>query len=406
MPKQLTHLLTVGVQIFLLLTCMFFFLLENGKAHSFALYLLALASLTLLAINFSKLRLLTPAAGTAVAVFIVYMMASSFWSDIDQGSKYIGYTLLLLLFLISIPVSLAQHARFMTWLVSAIIMAATVNAAYSVHLHFLLPEYPPLPEPRLYAMGRLSNPVIGALSYGLASVMCIHRLLTVRSNLLRGGLIVCLAILLWAIVLTGSRAVWLAIGAALAAGLFLRFNHHSLSRRLAWIGVSLAGLTLLVGGTLGFELIWARALSFRPEIWGEFISRTIEGNALFGVGLGTSTLFQLPELLIKHPHSLFVSTFHYGGVVGLALYCAMLTAVISAASELQDSEQRHLTLMLLAFGITATFFDGNEAVSKIDHLWLIIWLPVGLALSAGGVVPNQPIGHDEVDHAETHEGRV
>ena len=132
---------------------------------------------------------------------------------------------------------------------------------------------------------------------------------------------------------------------------------------------------------VGAELLLHRALSFRPEIWSEFVSRTIERSIWFGNGMTTESEFQLSGLLIQHPHSVLVSTFYYGGLTGLVLYIGLIFKVASALNVMENQNVRLLGLMLIAFGQTATFFDGDELISKVNYLWLIIWLPVGLAIT-------------------------
>jgi hypothetical protein len=132
---------------------------------------------------------------------------------------------------------------------------------------------------------------------------------------------------------------------------------------------------------LGPEALFSRALSFRPEIWSEFISRTITSNVWVGVGMTTDSEFQLPELLIQHPHSAFIATFYYGGLIGFGLYLGLILRAIQSLSGMGQNNVRLLGSMLLAFGLTATALDGNELIAKVNYLWFLVWLPVGLALA-------------------------
>ena len=95
----------------------------------------------------------------------------------------------------------------------------------------------------------------------------------------------------------------------------------------------------------------------------------------------TDSEFQLPELLIQHPHSAFIATFYYGGVVGLALYLGLILRAIQSLGAMGQNNAQLLGSMLLAFGLTATILDGNELIAKVNYLWFLIWLPVGLALT-------------------------
>jgi hypothetical protein len=274
----------------------------------------------------------------------------------------------------------ARFDWFLNTLVVLVILAAVVNCGYSIYLHFALPDYQPLPEPRLYSLGRLSNPVIGALSYGFATVLAVYMMLTEERRVAKTAYVLASLFFLWAIVLTGSRGVYLALAAGISLGVFLRYP-GKLKIQMLGVVFTLAALSLSAYLFLGPELLFKRALSFRPEIWTEFISRTMAGNIWIGIGMATDSSFQLPELLIKHPHSVFVATFYYGGAIGLVTYLAMIVRAMFALHQNKEPNLRLLGTMLLAFGLTATTLDGDEIVTKVNYLWLLIWIPVAIAMA-------------------------
>ena len=118
-----------------------------------------------------------PVAGMTL-LFLTYLTLSVVWSDNDQNFFHtLIEALLVLTFCLAIPISIARFSGFLNLVVNLSIMASAINCAYSIYLHYALPQYQPLPEPRLYALGRLSNPVIGALSYGFAIILSSYMLL-------------------------------------------------------------------------------------------------------------------------------------------------------------------------------------------------------------------------------------
>jgi len=265
-------------------------------------------------------------------------------------------------------------------MVSLTVMAAFVSGVYSIYLHFALPEYQPLPEQRMYSMGRLRNPVIGALSYGFAMTLAIYMLFTESSRSVKSAYLGAVLIFTTAIILTGSRGVYLALIASTSMAILLRYPSN---RKLQILGVITTVLifSAIAALFLGPELLFKRALSFRPEIWSEFVSRTIDSNVWIGLGMSANSEFSMPELLIQHPHSAFIATFYYGGVVGLSLYLGLILKSISALNEPGSTNVHLLAAMLLAFGLTATVLDGNEILTKVNYLWFLIWFPIGLTLT-------------------------
>ena len=339
--------------------------------------------LALLVLQCRELRALKVnwALMTLIALFLVYMSFSVAWSTSDASlMKTLAEALLVFTFCLSISISVTRFHWFLNTLVVLVILAAIVNCGYSIYLHFALPDYQPLPEPRLYALGRLSNPVVGALSYGFATVLAAYMILTEERRIAKFAYIVAALMFLWAIVLTGSRGVYLALAAGLSTGVFLRYPGY-LKIQMLGVMFTLAALSLAAYLFLGPELLFSRALSFRPEIWTEFVSRTMSGNIWLGVGMTTDSSFQLPELLIKHPHSVFVATFYYGGAIGLLTYLAMIVKSMFALQQNKALNLRLLGTMLLVSGLTATALDGDEIVTKVNYLWLLIWIPVAIALT-------------------------
>lgn len=363
----------------LVLTCSLYFLVENGSANSFTTYLIAVCAIGVFASQPSTINLYDGPLTALVTGLLLYLAVSVIWSGGDESTlKHAAFALLVLTFCLSIGYSLEHYPRYLYWFVLFIIIAAAINSGYSLYLHYAMPEYQPLPEPRLFALGRLSNPVISALSYGFATVLCVFFVLTRRSLISRIMFAEIIVLFLGCIVLSGSRGVWPALLVGATVGILVHFDGH---RKFQIIGVAIAIIAVTVGAlALGLDAILDRALSFRPEIWAEFTQRTLDTNLFLGAGMTADSTFQHPSQLIKHPHSIFVATLYYGGLVGLLLLIAMLGRTVWLIVLMPHGEIKTLAAMLLSFGVIATLVDGNELLTKINYLWLLIWLPVGLTM--------------------------
>ncbi len=377
---RITNALYYVIAGCLLLTTTLYFLVDSGSANSFPTYLLAIAVLLLLALNPIQYLLLDRRITLLAISLLTYLAVSVAWSGTEESiAKHLGYGVLILTFCIAIPVTLTRFRYALYWLLLLTILAAVISCGFTLYLHYTNPDYQPLPEPRLFALGRLNNPVISALSYGFAVMLCAYMVMTRERTIAKIVFAEIALLLIGAIVLTWSRGVWLALGAGLMVGVYLHYPGRRV-KPLAIAAGLLALLATVVIAALGWDVLWQRALSFRPEIWSEFIRRTFAENVLIGVGMTTDSSFKLPELMIKHPHSLFVSTFYYGGLTGLGLYFGLLAACFQRIARLESREIRTLAGMLLTYGVTATFLDGDELLTKVNHLWLLIWLPAGLLL--------------------------
>ena len=377
----LEYLVAIGVGLSLVM----FFLLENGRANAFATYLLAIAVLA--AMFFPRLRAQLMALPRdillATVCLLEYLALSAFWSDTGGFQvvlQHQGYAALILCFVLGLAMACRRDGQFLPGLAYLVLLAAGVSAAYSIYLHVSLPDYQPLPEPRLYGLGRLSNPVISAASYGVAGVLGCWLLMRQRAGLIRLCLVLVLALLGLAILLSGTRTVWLALAVAVGAGFALGRQE----RGLMWFA-GVFGVMGLVGLlSIGWEDVVRRGLSFRPDIWSEFIGRSMAANPLLGVGSGTESYWETPVLTFQHPHSVFVSAFFFGGLVGLGLLLLVLVTCARHLRVAETSEVRTLAIMLLGFGVVFSVFDGDNILTKIDYLWWLIWLPIGVCLCLDG----------------------
>ena len=373
----LLYVIAIGVGLSVVL----FFLLENGRANAFTTYIVALA--LLVALFFPSVRVEILALPRSVVLALValleYMALSAIWSEKGSIASLIqhqGYAALILFFVLGFGISARRYEQFLPGLAYLTVCAAGVSAAYSLYLHFTLPQYQPLPEPRLYGLGRLSNPVISAASYGFSGLLAIWLLSIKPAYSYRFILLLFIFLLGLSIFLSGTRTVWLALAVGAGTAMALGSDRNRiLCFFLVFGSVGLIGLL-----SIGWEGLVTRGLSFRPEIWSEFVSRTLTVNPFLGVGSGTKAHWVTPVLTFQHPHSVFVSVFYFGGLVGLGLLLLLLVITILWLASAEDSRERNLAIMLLSYGVIFGLFDGDNILNKIDYLWWLVWLPIGLCL--------------------------
>ena len=125
-----------------------------------------------------------------------------------------------------------------------------------------------------------------------------------------------------------------------------------------------------------------RSTSFRPEIWEQAITETIRTSLFFGHGNAAQASLAVENHVFPHPHSIFVSTFYYSGIVGLLSLIAMLTATLVSLYKLESSALRTVAVSVTIVGVAGLIFDGDKPVEKINFLWISLWLPVSLAITA------------------------
>jgi O-antigen ligase len=368
----------------LLLLIASYFLAPNLRVSYFPSYLIGVIGLGfLLSGRFNPVFLQTPVISILLATTMILACISSFKTSNTASALLVGgYGLLILTFVYCIAYLTEELPWFANALLGAVITAACVSSAFSIYFFYSL-DYQPLDEHRLFALGGLSNPVRSAISYGAALTLAVSQLAACRERVLGLLLAVMAIILLVAIGLTGTRSVWIGLFVAICASLYIA---PTSARRKVLSITTVAGACLLLG-VAGYiygyaDAITSRALSFRPEIWTATIGEWLSGNWLLGAGMQATIDLRIPPNEFAHPHSLYLSTLYYGGLIGLALLILLIGRLLWVLVRVADPILRTQTLPLLLFGLTTLLFDGNRLIEKVDFLWLCFWLPIALTLHA------------------------
>ena len=374
--------IALGIMVFLTITA--FFLAENGKINNFPTYFVGVLFIVLLVLDRSLIRFVDLRMLSGTAGLLGYLVISALWSDnggVTTLFLYLAYMTLIVSFIYSVLFLQARFAEFSRYFIWFTILAATVSVSISIQLNYAFPEFRPLPEDRLFAFGRLNNPVVSALSYGMVVVLALHMLIQGRDTIERALSGLCMVALLAGVVLTGTRSVWAGL---LAAALYsiAFYLPGTRSRKL----IASFALLLAVSGILlfifGWEELARRSASFRPEIWLGLIEQTLSVNWLFGNGIASDSSFQFEMLEFQHAHSIYVSIFFYGGMVGLLALLGFIGLCADRSLRANSSDLQALASMMLLYGITVLFFDGDRILTKVDYIWIVFWLPIAMVLVA------------------------
>lgn len=365
----------------MILTIVSYYLASKGQINHIPTYFAGALFLVLAITSWRDVVAPMPSAAL-VAALTVYLALTPLWNGggLETTALRAGHALLLVAFVFGIPTVAARFDGFLDWLLTLLILSAVVSATYSIYFYHAL-DYNPLDEKdRLYGLGRLANPAVSGMSYSVALIPAAHRVLF-RRGLERIVWGTAVAVLLYALWLTGTRSMWIGLGATMTVAALACGNATLRNRALMLPGT----LILLAAGiTLAFnvdrEQFLRRADSFRPEIWTGVVDKALDGNWFFGNGINTSSATQFRDIVFDHAHSIYVGTFYYGGVVGLLLLLALLVITYRHLLTRPHSELRDLALMMLTFGAVTLALDGDQLLEKVDYPWLVFWLPVALAL--------------------------
>lgn len=388
--RLITHQILSCILILLPVT---YFLAPTATVSFFPSYLIGIFGLIALATSTNHVFKLRLSLSIVIVLCLTLLMSNHVAGfELLITAKYFGYELLILTFIIGFLIVSIEIPWFLTTFMVVTVGAALVSAIFSIGFYFYL-DYQPLVENRLYALGRLQNPVISAISYGSILCLCLSLIATTKEKGLRTVTILIALTLVVAILLTGTRGAWIGLAAAVASIIFFRPWR---SRRQLVISLMIfAGLIGLIGTILyltGYaDAITKRSFSFRPEIWQATIDHWLAGNLLIGSGLHSVIDLYIPPNTFQHPHSIYFSTLYYGGIIGLACLFAVIGRMFWVLGNRADTQVRDLAFPLLAFGVTTLSFDGNKIIEKVDFLWFCFWLPIALTLVAELRYKNQSV---------------
>jgi putative inorganic carbon (hco3(-)) transporter len=370
----------------LILTMVMFFLAENGKINNFPTYLAAIGIIPFILIRPGAFASFNKWTTGLIVIFLLYLSLSSLWvesASLSQTGKYLGYGFLLAAFVLGIPLMSSQFPDFLKWFLAVLVLAATVSCIYSIYLYHSLPDYHPLDEERLYALGRLRNPVIAALSYGVVATISLNLIFS-NKGMIRWLWGFCLGVLLLGILLTESRGVWAGLLVSIPCTVLLQQNFSGRTKAVILFSLMAAAVTVSLMTWLGgyWDEVLLRSTSFRPEIWTRSVQLTMESNLMVGHGAPAGSELLIDGTVHKHAHSIYFATFFYGGIIGLILLLSLLAASFGALFRMGAGQKVILAVTTLLYSVIVLIFDGDRLLEKVDFMWVVFWLPIALGLAA------------------------
>jgi O-antigen ligase len=260
----------------------------------------------------------------------------------------------------------------------------------------------PFPDTRLLGSGLLKLVFRPSSMYGIVVIACTYFVLhqrAVKTKLLYlGPLLASFSYVL----LAQSRSTLLSLVVVMIALQLSMWLLHKEDRRnytnrllIVMVLIFAASAVFLRVYPEYFKLAFLRKISYqvRLDIWGHLLVR-IKNAPWFGHSLIADPRTEVIGVVWLHPHSVYVATLLYGGIVGLLL---LMAVVISGLWQGFGRARQSINLVaacMVLYGALCIVPNGNMLIHHPKPFWLFFWFP--LALVVASELPGHPL-HGEFE---------
>lgn len=142
----------------------------------------------------------------------------------------------------------------------------------------------------------------------------------------------------------------------------------------AWLVITISAVTVIGLYCIdGLSIIMERGFSYRDIIWAEAITFQQQNCSWwFGCGKNIDIMFNGHN---PHPHSSYLSTLFYYGLISLMLFLAFLVFSMGRVSFIASSGWASTSIIMLG----AYTVSSNGPISSFNPAWAAFWIPLFFA---------------------------
>lgn len=220
--------------------------------------------------------------------------------------------------------------------------------------------------------GALDNPLLSSHLFGFFCVYWLYVCMTTQRLNVLWFSAPALAVMLAAVLATGSRTPLVALTLTILWMTFVSRNRRS---ALLIAGMILGGVGLLL---LYPEQITTRGSSFRFELWGMSLQRIAE-HPWIGHSYDSELYLTLADgNELREPHSFALGVLYYVGIIGFIPWIFMLGWGLYKGLKERAQPLFILASSLLAYGIGAGLTEGGGILSRPKEHWFLLWIPLAI----------------------------
>ncbi|TBR36506.1 MULTISPECIES: O-antigen ligase family protein [Dyella] len=303
-----------------------------------------------------------------VLLLLAWASVTLFWGHAGRKEDVLGHNVSIVLFLFAWQQALGGQQDW----TKRLLVICGLGMAVAASIAIVLDLINPVADARLEGFGVMANANLAAGGMGAALMW----LWPWRADDKRWMALkwVAIAVLAFGVLLTFARSAMAAMFLAVIA-----MTLCTGGRRAWWFAGALAVLAL-VGMVAGADLLLARGLSLRPEIFARATTLFLE-HPWLGVGQGTPIQLTAGHETLTHAHNMFSQLAIELGLPGLLLWTGIWLAVGWKGWTHRHDPLGRVVLGLWLFGTVLVQFDLPYLLASPRPTWLFTWLPLALCLS-------------------------
>lgn len=373
-----------GLYVFLLPLESLFVLTGADKGPTLAKLLGALSICAILLKGHFERKLKGPdAINIWWVLFIFYGFSSIAWGISQAGTVRLSTGLGLLILYVVLSSYQIQKKEYeqLKWIIFAAGLLTTCLTIYSYQTILAITGTQYRASIRLGEAATHVNAMAFDLLFPLS--ICIAMMLNQKKVIMKGLFFLFVIMMLFAIILTGSRA---GLSAALTVMLVYLLSMRNLNKKIAFVFVIILTAVIIIPLIPEFmiERITASVESHadgRVDIWIVGLY-ALKKYWLFGAGLENFPLAYTEFANYHHeerflgfnrgPHNIYVGFFVELGIVGISLMIIALIKHYKAISRAINNRTEQITLKATFWGIMVTSLSGDIVWSKM--FWLLFMM--------------------------------
>ncbi len=312
-----------------------------------------------------------------LGAFLSYMTVTSAWSDnAEDLSDYIKRIVYTMIFVYGVHVVVRyEAAHFWRAILCAIALCIpwlAINLIYYPEEAFASDRLIGVHAGVNYL---LTGAMLGSL-FVLGVCSLIQRLAQQGFSIANLVVMLGIVVVFYGLLLTESRSALLAL-VATAAYWAVSSKEIRQFKLLALLALPVIGVMLAPYA----ELFISRGFSQRFEIWA--IALEWIGQRPW-LGHGMDALFVINVSSgeeLYDPHNIHLKVLYDGGVIGGALWLAVLCAIGWRAWQHRDTPMAQCVMALLIYSVSVKFFESRGILTRPTEFWHLVWLCAGMALA-------------------------